>query len=69
MEGSIVIRPRDRSNDSVLSDNLQIIAREPEVTFFERAGENITGRPIANRRASTRNRRPTERYGISVSDY
>ena len=69
MEDSIVIRRRDRRNDPALSDNLQIIAREPEVTFVERAGETITGRPVANRRASTRNRRPIERYGISVSDY
>ena len=69
VEDSIVIHRRDRSNDSILSDDRQIIAREPEVTFVERAGENITGQPIANRRASTRNRRPIERYGISVSDY
>ena len=54
----------------MLPDDMQMNGREPEITFVERADENIVDLPnAASKRTSTRSRRPVERYGVSVTDY
>ena len=69
MERPITIRRRPRRNDSTVSEESRKNEREPEITFVEQANENISDRPFVERRASTRNKRPIERFGISVNDY
>ena len=68
MERPITIRRRPRRNDSTAEESRKN-EREPEITFVEQANENISDRPFVERRASTRNKRPIERFGISVNDY
>ena len=69
-EDHVIIHRRDRRNDFVLPDDMQRNSREPEITFVERADENIVDLPnAASKRTSTRSRRPVERYGVSVTDY
>jgi len=69
-EDHVIIHRRDRRNDFVLPDDMQMNSREPEITFVERADENIVDLPnAASKRTSTRSRRPVERYGVSVTDY
>ena len=69
-EEHVIIHRRDRRNDFVLPDDMQMNSREPEIAFVERADENIVDLPKAeSKRTSTRSRRPVERYGVSVTDY